>query len=71
MSNYVHPVIRLIDEIEIEKSFYLQQIIQSIKRFSAMESNKLLGAIGSPFRQKESYDRLISNANCRESRCMY
>jgi hypothetical protein len=36
-----------------------------------MESNKLLGEMGSPFKQDESYGRLISNVNCRESWCMY
>ena len=61
MSNHVHVVFRLFDETEIKKPFYLEQIMQSIKRFSARECNKLLGETGSPFWQNESYDRLVRN----------
>ncbi|MBK8501522.1 MAG: transposase [Saprospiraceae bacterium] len=59
MSNHVHIVFRLFDETELEQPFYLEQIMQSIKRHSARECNKLLGQTGSPFWQNESYDRLV------------
>lgn len=58
MSNHVHVVFRLFDIPEIEKPYYLEQIMQSLKRFSARECNKLLGEEGN-FWQEESYDRLV------------
>lgn len=58
MSNHVHVVFRLFDEYETDKPFYLEQIMHSIKLFSARECNKLLGLTGG-FWQEESYDRLV------------
>jgi putative transposase len=58
MSNHVHAVFRLFDESEISKPFYLEQIMHSIKLFSATECNKALGLKGA-FWQDESYDRLV------------
>lgn len=58
MSNHVHVVFRLFDASEIKKPFYLEQIMHSIKLFSARECNKLLGESGE-FWQSESYDRLV------------
>ena len=59
MSNHVHVVFRLFDKTEVDEPFYLEQIMQSIKRFSARECNKLLGQTGHTFWQDESYDRLV------------
>ena len=35
--------------------------MQSLKRFTAREGNRLLGLTGQPFWQDESYDRLVRN----------
>jgi putative transposase len=58
MSNHVHTVFRLFDKYEIAKPFYLEQIMHSIKLYSASQCNKLIGIEGQ-FWQEESYDRLI------------
>ena len=58
MSNHVHVILRLFNDTEIDTPSYLQEIMHSIKRFSARECNKLLGETGK-FWQDESYDRLI------------
>lgn len=61
MSNHVHVVFRLFDEGEIDKPRYLQEVMHSIKLFSASQCNKLLGETGA-FWQHESYDRLVRNS---------
>ena len=38
------------------------QAMQSLKRFTAREGNRILGLTGQPFWQDESYDRLVRNA---------
>ncbi len=58
MPNHVHVVLRLFGENEIERPFYLQEIMHSIKRHSAKECNALLNKQGQ-FWQHESYDRLV------------
>jgi putative transposase len=35
--------------------------MQSLKRFTAREANRLLGTTGHPFWQHESHDRLVRN----------
>ncbi len=60
MSNHVHAVFRLYDKYELAKPFYLEQIMHSIKLFSASQCNKLLGLEGK-FWQDESYDRFVRN----------
>lgn len=60
MSNHVHAVFRLFDKTEVEQPKYLEDIMQSIKRFSAYEINKILNRSGH-FWQVESYDRWIRN----------
>lgn len=60
MSNHVHVVFRLYNDTEIITPPYLQEIMHSIKRFSAKECNKLIGQTGK-FWQDESYDRLVRN----------
>ncbi len=61
MSNHVHVVFRLFGEGEIDKPRYLQEVMHSIKLFSASQCNKLLGETGA-FWQHESYDRLVRNS---------
>ena len=58
MSNHVHVVFRLFDTEEIDKPRYLQEVMHSIKLFSAIKCNKLLGKTGA-FWHHESYDRLV------------
>ncbi len=55
MPNHVHCVLKL-----SENSRRLDKVLQSIKRFSATESNKLLQKKGQ-FWQHESYDYIIRN----------
>lgn len=58
MSNHVHAVFRLYDENNTPAEIFLQDVIHSIKRFSALECNKILGKTGQ-FWQNESYDHWI------------
>lgn len=58
MSNHVHFVARLFDSNEISSPKFLQEIMHSIKRFSAQKCNEILGLSGQ-FWQHESYDRLV------------
>ncbi|HEX4137211.1 MAG TPA: transposase [Bryobacteraceae bacterium] len=53
MANHVHLL--------ITPRVTVSQIMQSLKRFTARECNKILGLTGKPFWQDESYDRLIRN----------
>jgi hypothetical protein len=39
----------------------VSKVMQSLKRFTGREGNRILGIIGQPFRQDESYDRLVRN----------
>jgi len=53
MPNHVHLLIT--PSIEVCK------VMQSLKRFTAREGNKILGLTGKPFWQDESFDRLVRN----------
>ena len=53
MANHVHLLIT--PHIEVSK------LMQSLKRFTAREGNRILGLTGQPFWQDESYDRLVRN----------
>ena len=55
MPNHVHLLITPWVEVPA--------LLRRLKGTSARESNKLLGHTGRPFRQDESYDRLVRNAN--------
>ena len=39
----------------------VSKLMQSLKRFTACQSNQILGRTGQPFWQDESYDRLVRN----------
>lgn len=65
MSNHVHWVFKVFDKDDRNQSVYLQDILQSVKRFSANKINKLEGLSGSLW-QKESYDTTI-----RDDRHLY
>jgi REP element-mobilizing transposase RayT len=53
MPNHVHLMITpLVD---------LSKVMQSLKRFTAREGNRILRLTGQPFWQDESYDRLVRN----------
>ena len=60
MSNHVHAVFTVFEKDETGSPLYLQDVMQSIKGFSARKCNKLLKRKGQ-FWQHESYDRLIRN----------
>jgi len=58
MSNHVHWVFRVFHNDEKGNTVYLQDILQSVKRYSATTINKIEGVSGSLW-QKESYDTTI------------
>ena len=58
MSNHVHWVFRVLDTDENGEPIYLQDILQSVKRFSANQINKLERKTGSLW-HNESYDTTI------------
>jgi REP element-mobilizing transposase RayT len=60
MSNHVHWVFKLFEKDENNQDVYLQDILQSVKRFSAAKINKREGLQGNLW-QKESYDTTIRN----------
>jgi len=62
MKNHVHWVFRLYEKNELDKPVYLQDILQSVKRYSANKINKLERLKG-PLWQKESYDTTIRDDN--------
>jgi REP element-mobilizing transposase RayT len=51
MANHVHLLITLRADVS--------KMMQSLKRFTARECNKMLGLTGQPFWQNESYDRVV------------
>jgi REP element-mobilizing transposase RayT len=51
MANHVHLLIT--PHVEVSR------LMQSLKRFTAREGNRMLGQTGQPFWQDESYDRLV------------
>ena len=53
MPNHVHLLMTPLAEVS--------KLMQSLKRFTARESNRILGLTGKPFWQDESYDRLVRN----------
>jgi REP element-mobilizing transposase RayT len=53
MPNHVHLLITPLMEV--------CKVMQSLKRFTAREGNRMLGLTGQPFWQDESYDRLVRN----------
>jgi REP element-mobilizing transposase RayT len=53
MPNHVHLLITPAREV--------CKVMQSLKRFTAREGNKILGLTGKPFWQDESFDRLVRN----------
>lgn len=60
MPNHVHWVMQLFHKNEQGEWVYLQDIMQSVKRFSANEVNKIENRKGSLW-QKESFDVTIRN----------
>jgi len=65
MSNHVHWVFEVLEKDEQGNPVYLQDIMQSVKRFSANRINKLENRIGHLW-QKESFDTTI-----RDNKHMY
>jgi putative transposase len=58
MSNHVHWVFRLLEKDGLGNTVYLQDILQSVKRFSSTAINKTAGLTGSLW-EKESFDTTI------------
>jgi REP element-mobilizing transposase RayT len=53
MANHVHLLITPMVEVPT--------LMQSLKRFTGRKGNQMLGVVGRPFWQDESYDRLVRN----------
>lgn len=53
MPNHVHILITPLVEVS--------KLMQSLKRLTAREGNRIPGLTGQPFWQDESYDRLVRN----------
>jgi putative transposase len=53
MPNHVHLLMTPL--------FDVAKVMQSLKRFTARECNRILGRTGQPFWQDESYDRIVRN----------
>ena len=53
MPNHVHLLMTPLVEVS--------KVMQSLKRFTAREGNRILGLTGQPFWQDETYDRLVRN----------
>jgi len=53
MANHVHLL--------ITPRAQVSKMMQSLKRHTAREGNRMLGLTGRPFWQEESYDRLVRN----------
>ncbi|MFT3751854.1 MAG: hypothetical protein QM800_02910 [Paludibacter sp.] len=62
MPNHIHWVFRTFEKDENGKPVYLQDLLQSVKRFSANKLNKLSGKTGTVW-QSESYDTTIRYNN--------
>ena len=60
MSNHVHWVFRVFEKNENGEPVYLQDILQSVKRFTANQINKIEGRTGTLW-HNESYDTTIRN----------
>ena len=58
MNNHVHWVFRLFDKNESGEPVYLQDILKSVKQFSAIQLNMNEGRTGTVW-QKESWDTTI------------
>lgn len=58
MSNHVHWVFKLYEKDENKMPVYLQDVLQSVKRFYASKINKYESLSGNLW-QKESYDTTI------------
>lgn len=59
MSNHVHIVLRIYEKDENGKELYLQDIIESIKKYSAGACNAILNRTSKTFWKDESYDRVV------------
>lgn len=62
MPNHIHWVFRTFVKDENQELVYLQDILQSVKRFSANKLNQLGGKAGTVW-QSESYDTTIRDNN--------
>ncbi len=60
MSNHVHAVLRVFENDEKGNKIYLQDIMESVKKYSANKCNKILNREGQ-FWQNETYDRIVRN----------
>ena len=54
MANHVHLLMTPLVDVT--------KIMHSLKRFTAVEANRILGRTGQPFWQDESYDRLVRDS---------
>ncbi|MEM7343123.1 MAG: transposase [Chloroflexota bacterium] len=58
MSNHVHMVFAPLKKVN-ETYYSLSRIMYSLKRYTAIEANKILGRSGKSFWQSESFDHVV------------
>jgi len=63
MSNHVHLVLKMYYKNENGEILYLRNVLESIKKYSAKECNKIIGKAGNKFWEYESYDRLVRDTS--------
>lgn len=63
MPNHVHAIFRLFETNENGKEQYLHQMMETLKKYTARQCNKLLDKTGQGFWQQETYDRLVRDAD--------
>lgn len=59
MPNHVHVVMRLFEFTDKKKTQYLYQLMESVKKYSSRQCNKILKRTGKNFWQYEYYDRFV------------
>ncbi len=73
MPNHVHLVVEILDHHAPAgqgTTRYLTKILQSLKSYTAVESNRILGRSGQ-FWQRENYDRVVRNERELEETVKY
>ena len=66
MPNHIHLVVR-----HTHPTWHMGKVLQHFKRHTARACNKILGVIGQPFWQEESYDALVKSQSGLRSHVRY
>lgn len=63
MPNHIHILIKLLENMNAKGKSLLGECMRRLKSYTASQANKLLERQGTPFWQKEYFDRYIRNEN--------